>query len=497
MHSYFYDSPLLKSVITSPGRTAVVIVAFFSLLHLFVMGHADLTNDEAQYALYGYYLDWSYFDHPPLSGWINALVLKFSDSEFALRLWPLLLSILTSYLLYGFSRELFPAASQWLGTLTVLVYQSSMITQVIALAMLPDTPLIPLAVGAYWTLLRAIKNNSARDWILTGILFGLAGLAKYTAVTLVITAIAALFIYRRSRIIFSPWPWLAVIIAGILIIPVIYWNMQHDWISINYQLNHGAPDTAWQFGNFLISQLSQLISYSPAIYIFGFLAIIFVLRNRKDQNQLYILAMALPGLVLFNWNSGYAQALPHWTAVAWISLSPLIAYWLIQNWQSKAIRISSYLNLGYSILLTLLIHVALGTNLIPYKENKHPLEDIHGWKQASMQARQHLQTMKQQEPEKNPVILVGNWSQFARLAWYAKPDPVQVTDTRYGQSDIWYGSIEKGTNGVLVVPPIFLNDAGNGIAKFEKCLLIENFEYKLDNKVAATYPFYRCYNYQG
>ena len=230
------------------------MVVFFSVLHLLTMGQAELTNDEAQYALYGYYLDWSYFDHPPLSGWLNAIILQFSDSDFALRIWPLLLAALTSFLLYGFTRELFPAESAWLGTVAVLLYQASIISQLFGLAMLPDTPLIPIAISAVWLLYRVLKENQQHLWIYVGLLFGLAGLSKYTAVTLVATAILGLIIYKSQKTLISKWPWIAITLAAIVISPVVYWNIQHDWISISYQLEHGAPEKSWQVKNFFTSQ---------------------------------------------------------------------------------------------------------------------------------------------------------------------------------------------------------------------------------------------------
>ena len=211
------------------------------------MGQAELTNDEAQYALYGYHLDWSYFDHPPLSGWLNAFILQFSDSDFALRLWPLLLAALTSFLLYQLTRELFPEESAWLATLTTLLYQASVISQAFALAMLPDTPLVPIAIAAIWFLHRALTKDEYHAWIYIGLLFGLAGLAKYTAVTLVLTAAIAVYLYKAHKVLRSKWPWIAVVLASIVIFPILYWNIQHDWMSINYQLNHGAPDKPWLF----------------------------------------------------------------------------------------------------------------------------------------------------------------------------------------------------------------------------------------------------------
>lgn len=466
------------------------------------MGQAELTNDEAQYALYGYYLDWSYFDHPPLAGWLNAVTLLFSDSDFALRIWPLLLAILTSFLLYGFSRELFTAESAWIGTVAVALYQASIISQVFGLAMLPDTPLIPIAIAAIWFLHKALVSiNKNHLWIYVGLLFGLAGLAKYTAVTLVITAIAALIIYKSRHIILTKWPWLAVVLATVVISPVIYWNMQHDWISISYQLNHGVPEQPWQIKNLLISQASQFIFQTPIVYIFGLIAIYSSLINSTNniinKNEKYILALSLPVFILFGWMSGYEPSLPHWTALGWIALIPLTAKWIIQNWYKKSVRIFSYISIVYSFVMVIALHLFLATSLMPFEDNKHPLEDIYGWNKVAHKAVELQKKMQSENKNVSPVIFIGNWSQFARPAWYAKPTAVQVTDQRYGQSDIWYGSAVAGTNGILIVPPKYKDSEASGLSKFERCELKESVSQLLNKKIAATYQLYKCYGYKG
>jgi hypothetical protein len=144
------------------------------------------------------------------------------------------------------------------------------------------------------------------------------------------------------------------------------------------------------------------------------------------------------------------------------------------------------------------LHLALATSLIPFKDNQHPLEDLYGWQKVAQHAVALQQQMKTEMPGKPAFIFVGNWSQFSRLAWYARPTPVQVTDQRFGQSDIWYGSPQPGSNGILVVPPKYKNKAGtNGLDKFSQCHLVENVEQRLKNKIAATYQLYKCINYKG
>lgn len=488
---------MFSYIARQPGHAAAWLIILFSLLHLMVIGVPELTNDEAQYALYGYYLDWSYFDHPPLVGWLNALILPISESDFALRLWPVLLSALSSGLLYGLTRDLFPASDAWLGTLTVVVFQSGIIFQVLAMAMLPDTPLVALAIASSWALLRAFRDNWQWGWLFIGLLLGLAGLAKYTAVTLAATAIIGLLIFRKQKILLTPWPWMGVVVAALVILPVIYWNAVHDWISIQYQLGHGMPQKSWSLSRFFLSQAGQLIAYSPGIFVFGILASITALRKNSAEEK-FVLAGALPVLLLFGWNSGYETSLLHWTAVGWALLTPLIAHWLYKQWTSRMVRAGAYLSLAYSILVTLILHSLLAFNWLPFSENKHPLNDLYGWKVVAGAAKDLRKEIQAQQSDTVMHIFVGNWSIFSRLAWYARPEPVQVSDTRFGQSDIWYGEPGKGSNGIVVVPPKYRdNPDSSGINKFSSCHKKQTVVAKVHNKAAASYDLYVCFGYDN
>ena len=195
------------------AAVALLLVVVCTALHLLVAGRVELSGDEAHYALYGYFLDWSYFDHPPLVGWLQALILPFSDSDFALRLWPAALGVLSSLALFRLTRTLFPDESPWTAFVAVALLQSALAFQVFSIAMEPDTVLLPLSLGAAVFLLRAVEHERASDWLWVGVLFGLAGLAKYTAVMLAVGALLLVLLGGRTRVLRRPGPWLAVAVA--------------------------------------------------------------------------------------------------------------------------------------------------------------------------------------------------------------------------------------------------------------------------------------------
>ena len=474
------------------------LLALVSLAHLLAMRSIGLSGDAAHYALYGAYPAWSYFDHPPLIGWMQALVESFTTSNLGLRLWPLALMLASSAVLYRFTRELFPEESPWLGFSAVLVLQSGIIFMLMGMSMLPDDPLLLFFLLSARALYRTVTLDHVRGWLWVGLWFGLAGLSKYTAVTLVVSALLLIASERRWSQLRTPWPWLAVLIAFVAISPVLWWNWQHGWISFRYQVFHvDDPQRSWSMHRFLLSQAIQFLAYSPGIYLFGLASAVLALRRRSDPRMRLLLAVAAPVLILLNASSGLRVSLPHWTAVGWAVLSIAIAYWLHQYWHTRRwLRLGAYVSAGYSVLLIAVILSQFTTPWIPFKANHHPLADLYGWRQAA-QAAEVLRMRQAYTPGTTPVLFAGDWSYASHLAWYAYPAPVQITSHRLHQMDLWYGSPAQGARGILVVPYQFHGQLSAWSAKFDHCALAKELPIDLHGKPATTYFLYRCRGYRS
>ena len=475
-----------------PYTATLVLIAVTTLLHLLVAGQVELSGDEAHYALYGTYLDWSYFDHPPLVGWLNAFVLSFSHSEFALRLLPILMFAGVSLVIYQLAQECFPDTNPWIGFVSVAVLQSGFLFHIIALAMIPDTPLLLFGLLAMLLLWRATNNKEQqlRDWIYVGLCFGLAGLSKYTAITLVLTAILFVHYSHCWKIIRTPGPWVALIISFVLISPVFYWNATNEWMSFTYQLGHGFNKPEWSISRALLTQLIQFVVYSPGMFVFGLWALITGFTRWQHPGIRFIILITLPVLLLFNWGGGYEESLPHWTSLAWAGLSPLTAFWLITNWQKRWVQLSVGLSVSYSVFFILIFHSLLLYPWLDMPEEKNVLRDIYGWHDAAAKANELNKAMAN-TPGDTPVVMVNNWSLGSRLAWYSYPNPVVVDDTRFDQFDIWYGSPENITRGIMVVPAYFKHPQTLN-TKFHTCNQIDNLEITHHKHTQVTYYFYSC-----
>ncbi|HEY0664660.1 MAG TPA: glycosyltransferase family 39 protein [Gallionella sp.] len=476
----------------TPWQATFLLVVSTSLLRLAASVNIGLGTDEAHYALYGLHLDSSYYDHPPMIGWLQAIVLQFSDSDLAMRIMPTLLFAATALVLHRVTVTLFPAESPWLGFISVALLQSGVMFQLIGLSMLPDGPLLLLGLVTLLVLHGVLNHGRLRDWLWLGLLLGLAGLSKYTAITLVFTVLLAL---RPRGIILalrSAGPWLAMLAALLAIMPVLYWNYSHGWISFVYQLHHGTGNPDWILQKFALSQLAQLLAYGPGIVVFGLVALAVSAREWREQGVWLCLALAVPVLVLFGWNSGYQMTLPHWVSLGWAGAIPLVARWLQYNWERRWLRVSTAVSAAYALLLGALIFSEFFMPWLPFKDNGNPLRDLYGWEQAARRAGE-LRDEIAATPGTAPLLFTENWTYASRLAWYGRPSPVQVLDTRYDQFDIWFGSPQNGARGILVIwPEPKLPPATGGAGQFGACTLRDTLPINSNGHLVSTFSFYAC-----
>jgi len=493
-----FDLASLAIATADPARTlasaraALALVLGLTALHLLVAGRFDLGVDEAHYALFGQWLDWSYFDHPPMVGWMQALAMAlFGNGELALRLWPITLGAAAGLLTYRLARELFPEDSPWTAFLAVAVLESALIFQLVSMAMVPEDPLLVFGLGGALCLFRAVRDDRLRDWLMVGLLFGLAGLSKYTAVVLVATALLFLLAERGWRGLLRPGPWLAATVAFVLILPVLWWNLRHDWISFAYQWGHGAPDRAWELPRFLLSFAGQLLAYAPGIVIFGMAALWAARRERAHPGVRFSLLLAMPPLLLFAWSGGLEETLPHWTLLAWAGLAPLTARWLHVRWSRRGVRWGAWGSLGYSTVLVLLVHTQLLVPWLPFPAHAHPLGDLYGWREAAVRGAE-----LQADLGEGAGLFVGNWSLASRVAWYSGR-PVQVIDSRFDQFDLWYGTPQAGAYGVLIVPERYAErPRASGVARFAHCEPLDATRWALGDTPVHTFHFFHCRGYR-
>lgn len=492
------------------------LLALGLLIHLGFGFLLTLSVDEAHYVLYAAKPDWSYFDHPPLVGWVQWPLVAAGAPDSIVRLIPQLLWLLACLLARHLALKVYDmmqgaksaenehassyahqsfASCESVGLWAVGLVLLAPVMHVLAVGLLPDTLLmvwVLLMMLVTLSLAQTDRTPAIAQWLALGILLGLAGLSKYTAILPAIAVIVTLFVARGLRLLASPGPWLALFVALLCIAPVIYWNAQNDWISFAYQLKHGSGGE-WKARRLAAFAGIQIVAYGPLLILGAYLATREILKRKLWLLASLLLFFFIPFLVT-GLMSGGGGSLPHWTAPAWLAMTPFAANALAQRWASarKALILALIRTQAVICLIAFIALFFVGIPGLPPDHalnKKNPLADLWGWDQAGAQAR------KIAEQSNIPSLSVRNWTLGSRLAWYARPLPVHVLDTRFDQFDLWFGDIARGSDSLFVNWSQVKFDLPTKNGEFESCTLIDTLESKRFERRVSSFDFYHCRNW--
>ena len=490
------------------ARVLALLLLGHSLLHFTLGWVLGLTGDEAHYALYGAHLALSYYDHPPLVGWIQAPLVALGAPDGVLRLLPELLWLATALFIHDTARRLHgllvPAAgrAEAAALWAVGAYSLAPLLHVLGIGLVPDTLLMFFTAALLWQTLRLLDADRAqqlREWLGLGLLLGLAGLSKYTAIFAALPVLAALLAAHGTGLLRRAGPWLALVLALVLVLPVFVWNAQHEWISFVYQLKHGKG-SHWQAGQVLVFALVQALLYP--LFIWGAAG----LRHKVlggfglDRPHAWLLAFfALPFAVLA-YLSGGGSGLPHWTAPAWVALAPFAGLGLAALWASGR-RALIYALGGLQAFITVSLYVLMLLAGPPWlaaaapdsdePEVLNPFTDFYGWDQAgaraSALAREH----------RIAHLAVQNWTLASRFAWYARPLPVHVLAPDFDQFSLWTGPLPAGASAVLLDWSQMAHQLPVGEGLFERCEPAGTLPVQHAGRTVAHFRFHLCHGWGG
>ena len=206
------------------------------LIHLLTNSRYGYFRDELYFIACSRRLAFGYVDMAPLSAWLLRLQsILFGESLFALRLFPALAAAGTVALTGAITRELGGRPS------AVALACAAALSAPIYLAvgnfysMNVFEPLFWM--GCVYILVRLINGGSARLWLLFGALAGFGFENKHSLVFFAAGIVVALLLTTERRHLTQPWIWLGGIIAALLALPNIAWQIQHDWPTLELLRN--------------------------------------------------------------------------------------------------------------------------------------------------------------------------------------------------------------------------------------------------------------------
>ena len=222
-----------------PSRTLLVftvaVVAVFTAMRLVVAAGLDLRSDEAYYWTWSHEAVLSFLDQPPMVAWFERFgEAFFGDTPVGARFAQLLALPIIEALLADIARR---RTGSWNAALfVVLALECTLNYALFVVVVEPSIPLLLFTSVILWALTRLDETMEARWWLLVGVAGGLALLSKYIVLLLAPALLVFLLLApKHRRWLATPWPYAAILLAGLIFSPVLIWNARHDWASFAFQ----------------------------------------------------------------------------------------------------------------------------------------------------------------------------------------------------------------------------------------------------------------------
>jgi hypothetical protein len=319
----------------------------------------DLSYGEAYYVATARHFALSYFDHPPLSFWIAAAIMKLtgSDALFVLRVPFILIFAATTWLMYRVGASLFGERA---GALSALLLNISPLFAIsIGAWVEPDGPLIFCILASTLCVIRLTYASKPSAeillWAQAGFWLGLAMLAKYYAVLLPIgIALFALTSREHRQWFRKPGPYIACAIALAVFSPVLFWNFHNGWISFRFQGVRAVDFSGIGIKRLLTNIFGQAAFIGPWIWAPMLFACGRAIKDgRSNLTSWFVLCIASVPIVLFTAISLWAQTAGHyhWQAPGYLILFPLLASRVVDKLEAGHAPTLRWLSLSTAALL--------------------------------------------------------------------------------------------------------------------------------------------------
>ena len=309
---------------------AIGLFVYVLVLRMLYMGQVELIPDEMYYWVYSQRLALSYLDHPPLVAWlIGAGTALFGDTPFGLRSALIPLSLLGAWLFYLYGATM---GGRTTGLMCVLAVAVMPFFTVSGILMTPDAPMIVAWVAALYCFKRGLIDDRPAAFYGLGLAMGLGMIAKYTIALLAPAALVFMLIDRRARRWFlRPQPYIAVLIATAIFLPVLIWNWQNDWASFLFQGTRRLFENPDFSVHLILVYALALLSPIAALAAFFVLGPARKELEPDQRKRRFMLIMTLVPLGVFAAYGLFSVIRFHWTLPPWIALLPLVMTALVQH----------------------------------------------------------------------------------------------------------------------------------------------------------------------
>lgn len=431
---------------------------FRAAFTLFFCSQADLAGDEAYYWDWGRRPDWGYYSKPPMIGWLMGMVgWLTNDADWGIRGAALVLGTGTLAAFFLLTRTLYDARTGFMAAVLMLLTPAS---AGLNLFLTIDAPLLltwTAALLLFW--FAAQKPTCWTRWLALALVIGIGTLSKQMMLVFPVLMVVFASISKEDRALLrNPRMWIAIILGALFLTPVLWWQQQHQWITLEHTAHH-FDSKSLDFIGWLSRTLEwpgvQALVYSPVTWAALMMVLWLGMSHWKvmTRSERYLLIFSAPALIIFTLLALRQRINPNWPAVFYVPAFILVAAWFTgkvsfplnpKSWQKWTLRVAG----GFVLVLHLLIPVTFLTSLKGHKK----LAELRGWKETGEQAGKFLE--KVPRPANTFVLALGHRYSAAQMAFNMPQHPRTYRHEPSGhpmsQYEIWPGPEERLGDDALI-----------------------------------------------
>jgi hypothetical protein len=430
----------------------------------------DLAPDEAHYWDWSRHLDWSYYSKGPLVAylirigcavfgpWSQALT---GTDMLAVRFPAVVCGALLLAALYVLTMQVF--AREGLALAVVAVGLTLPLLSAGATLMTIDAPYCCCWAWALVLGHHAILRGSLWAWPVLGLVIGLGILAKYTMLMWIPSVGLFLLTSRGLRRRFvAPGFWIMVASAALCCLPILIWNIQHDWVSLRHVSGQaGLRDTpGWRWHGpleYVGVQFALLLGF----WFVAWAAAMITHRpwRESDLGIRYLWWLSAPMFGVFLLFSIKTSEEPNWPVTAYLSGLVLTAAWLLRQvrssvlWYRRLSKLCLGLACGLGLAVTLFMHhgdwarpllerisgPATAAQPLPLRRFD-PTCRLRGWRYLALEVDRLRNQLRAQGIE--PLLAASTWNLPGELGFYCQGQPACYSfglalGDRHSQYDLW------------------------------------------------------------
>src|SRR6266446_2085180 len=219
--------PLWARLTTGPAIVMYIALAKLAI-HLYAARFYGYFGDELYFMACSRHLAWGYVDQPPLIAVIVRIErMLFGDSLQSIRLFAALAGACTVLLAGWIAREL--GGKRFAQALAAVAVLSAGVCLSMNHYISMNAFEPPLWMGCALILIRIIKTGNQKLWLWFGVIAGIALENKYGIVFFATGVVAGLLLTEQRAMFLKPWIWLGGLLAFLIFLPNLSWNIQHHF----------------------------------------------------------------------------------------------------------------------------------------------------------------------------------------------------------------------------------------------------------------------------